>query len=76
MSNTRKLRPSLLTKRTLYGCAVCRLKFHTPADRAAHYKIDKGARLCQPVDYMKDFLSYRFTRGAWMVTGSRSRRSA
>ena len=68
MSNTRKLRQSLTAPRpTRYGCAVCLLKFHTPADRHAHYKFDKGARVCLDLDFMKYTLGFRFTQGAWKV---------
>jgi hypothetical protein len=65
MSNTRKLKPPLGGKVTLYHCAVCGLRFHTAADRAAHWKIIPGARICQPQDVMKNILNFRHRRGAW-----------
>jgi hypothetical protein len=75
MSNTRKLRPSLTgSKPTVYSCAVCRLKFFSWADREAHWKYDKGARMCRDLAYMTQVLGFKFSRDTWRVTGNRPQR--
>lgn len=75
MSNRRKLRQPLNGQQVLYSCAVCALKFHSWADREAHWRNVKGARLCQDRDTMVRVLGFTYRRGAWAVTGTRRAQS-
>lgn len=70
MSNRRKLRQQP-GQQLLYSCAVCGLKFWSWADREAHWRYVKGARICQDRDTMMRVLGFGYRRGAWLITGSR-----
>jgi len=65
MSNTRKLRASLTGKKTVYSCAVCRKKFRTAADRYAHWKFTKEARMCAGTQVMVQLLGFRYSGKTW-----------